>query len=380
MTDPLAPITAGRGRGLSFTLGGIPVTINLSILLVLAFLGLQLGDLALIAVFVVVGTASVLLHELGHAVAARIAGFSPQVELAGMGGLTSYRGDTSRLVGLAITAAGPIVQIVAGVVGMAFTNGFGLVYRGNLVEFALSAWVVISIVWGVLNLVPVLPLDGGQILRGVIPGSPRTRSLVAHGVSAGVAVAGLLWALVSGDTWIALLAGFFAYSNVMSLVSLRQADHTHDEQPTAVTLLAEGRRRLAAGDVGGWQSVRAATLAPGPMSVRSIAATMVVTALLRSGEYRRAYQAVADPRHGIPIDEVVTARALSCHPNEVGVRRAVLSWAHGRNDARARGIAALLLALDGDIANADRWLAVGPVSPAITEAIDAQRPLAHPPG
>ena len=122
------------------------------------------------------------------------------------------------------------------------------------------------------------------------------------------------------------------------------------------------------------------TLAPGPMSVRSIAATMVVTALLRSGEYRRAYQAVADPRHGILVDEVVTARALANHPNEVGVRRAVLSWAHERNDARARGIAALLLALDGDIANADRWLAVGPVSPAITEAVDAQRPLAHPPG
>ncbi len=394
MTDPLAPVTAGRGRGLSFSLGGIPVTINLSLLLVLAFLGFQLGDFALIVVFVIVGTVSVLVHELGHAVAARLAGFSPKVELAGMGGVTSYRGDTSRLTGLAITAAGPVVQILAGVAAMAFTDGFGLVYGGDLVAFGVSAWVVISIVWGALNLVPVLPLDGGQLMQGLIPGSLRTRSLVAHGVSAAVAIAGLLWALATAETWIALLAGFFAWTNTMALLALRSEATTSaaagqvsgqptgqpTDQPTATGLLTEGRKRLEAGDTSGWQLVRAATLAPGPLAIRSVAATMVVTALLRAGEYRRAYQVVADPRPGIPIDEVVVARTLSTHPNQVGVRRAVLTWAHERNDARARGIAALLLALGGDIDTADRWVAVGPVAPSITEAIDAQRQAPHPPG
>lgn len=382
MSDPLAPITAGRGRGLAFTVGGIPVRINISFLLVLAFLGLQLGDPVLILVWVVVGGASVLLHELGHAVAARLAGHAPRVELAGMGGLTSYRGETSRLWGLAISAAGPGVQIAAGLVGLAFVDGFGLVYRGDLVEFALSVWVVVSLVWGVLNLVPILPLDGGQLLRDLIPGSPLSRSRTAHMVSVAVAVAGLGWALVNGDTWIALLAGFFGYTNVMALVQLGRAtgpgpgaaESAPGSGPaTAEALMAEGSQRLAAGDASGWDLVRRAVTAPGPAAVRSVAAGTIVTALLRAGRHREAYQAVADPRLGLALDEVVVARALATHPNRVGVRRVVLAWAHARNDARARGIAALLLALGGDVASADQWLAVGPVSPAVRAAVEAQR-------
>lgn len=380
MTDPLAPITRGRGRGLSFSIGGIPVTINLSILFVLAFLGFQLGDPALIAVFVVVGVASVLLHELGHAVAARMAGFSPTVELAGMGGVTTYHGETSRAWSLGITAAGPAVQIAAGAIGMVFTDGFGLVYRGNLVEFGLSVWVVVSVVWGVLNLVPILPLDGGQLLQGAMPGPPRTRGLIAHGVSVLVALGGLGWALVTGQTWIALLAGFFGYTNVMSFLTLRgPISESSDEAPSAQALLLEGQQRLSQGESSGWALVRAAVAAPGPAAVRSVAGSTLVDGLLRAGRDRAAYQAAADQRPGITLDEVVMARALSTHPNQVGVRRVVLTWAHHRNDARGRGIAALLLALGGDFQTADQWIGVGPVAPAVVEAVDSLRPRPRPP-
>ena len=384
MSDPLAPITAGRGRGMAFRVGTIPVHVSISFLLVLAFLGLQLGDPVLIAVWVLVGAASVLLHELGHAVAARLAGHAPKVELAGLGGLTSYRGTTSRLAGLGITAAGPVVQIAAGLLGLPFLDRFGLVYRGDLGEFALSVWVVVSLVWGGLNLVPVLPLDGGQLLRDLLPGSLRTRSIAAHVVSAAIALAGLGWALVAGDTWIALFAGFFGYSNVMSVVAMRRADGAGEsrgdpgEGADAQSLMAEASQRLAAGDASGWQLVRRAVTAPGPASVRAVAAGSIVAALLRTGRHREAYQAVADPRPGLALDEVVVARALATHPNQVGVRRVVLAWAHERNDARARGIAALLLALGGDVATADQWLAVGPVAPAVRAAVDAQRPSRPP--
>jgi Zn-dependent protease len=381
MSDPLAPITAGRGRGMAFRIGDIPVHVSISFLLVLAFLGLQLADPVLIAVWVVVGAASVLLHELGHALAARLAGHAPKVELAGLGGLTSYRGKTSRVASLAITAAGPVVQITAGLLGLPFLDRFGLVYRGDLGEFALSVWVVVSLVWGGLNLVPVLPLDGGQLLRDLLPGSVRTRSTAAHVVSAAIALAGLGWALVAGDTWIALFAGFFAYSNVMSVISLRGAGPAGGEPSAgpgdgadAQSLMAAASQRLEAGDASGWQLVRRAVTAPGPASIRAVAAGSIVAALLRAGRHREAYQAVADHRPGLALDEVVVARALATHPNQVGVRRVVLGWAHERNDARARGIAALLLALGGDVATADQWLAVGPVSPAVRAAVGAHRP------
>ncbi|MFI6503276.1 site-2 protease family protein [Nonomuraea typhae] len=109
--------------------------------------------------------ASLLAHELAHAVVARREG----VEVAGvtlwlLGGVAHLRGEP-RTPGadLRIAAAGPLVSLALGVCfGLLALAGQGLV-RGTLTYLAGA-----NLVLAVFNLVPGAPLDGGRILRALL--------------------------------------------------------------------------------------------------------------------------------------------------------------------------------------------------------------------
>lgn len=206
------------GSGLRFTLFGIPVTISLSIVLLLAFLGFQLGDPVRIALWVVIGMVSILLHELGHALVARAAGTAPAIALAGLGGVTSYRPSPrteGRSWSLAIGLAGPAVGIVLGLVAVGFgAPCCGVVTGASTGEFALSVFVFVSLVWSVLNLLPILPLDGGQALAALLPGTARQRQVRAAIV--GVVVGGLVTAaaVAAGLLFAAVIVGLLTWQNI----------------------------------------------------------------------------------------------------------------------------------------------------------------------
>jgi stage IV sporulation protein FB len=237
------------GGGLRFTLFGIPVTISLSVVLLLGFLGFRLGDPVQIVLWVVIGITSILLHELGHAVAARAAGSSPEIALAGLGGATTYRAS-SRTQGrgwsLAIGLAGPAVGIVLGLLAVALGAPCCAVTVGaSTGEFALSVFVFVSLVWSVLNLLPILPLDGGQALAALLPGTPSQRQVRAAIVGtiggAATTVAALLW----GVTFGAIVLGLLTWENIRVWRNAKQT--------TELTTLAErgdlraARDALAAG-------------------------------------------------------------------------------------------------------------------------------------
>lgn len=390
MADPLAPIQRGRTGGLSGRLLGIPVTIHVSFLLILGFLGLSLGDPVRILVWVLVGGASVLLHEMGHAMAARLAGFAPRVDLAGMGGVTTYRGERGRGWGLFITGAGPGIQLLAGALAWPFVSGFGIPAGGDLAAFALHVWVVVSLLWGALNLVPILPLDGGQLFRNLLPGSPATRTRITQVVSVAMATAGMAWGLLSDRLFLVLLAGWFGWANLQPLLAggpdgstsggRGDAGAAGSQPPNASTLLAGSQEHMARGQVReGMAAAILAVHAPGPAPTRAVAATTVVRALLDAGHAREAYRVVADPRHDLLLDEEVVARALAGHPDHDAVMMVARQAMVQRNDARSRGIVALLAALHGDVAAARTVMETGPVSSTVVTAVDRLGPRYRPP-
>jgi len=383
--DPLGPITAGsRGKGLlSFRIGPIPVTIHLSFLFVLAFLGLDLASPILVAVWVVVGAASVLLHELGHAVGALLAGHEPEVDLAGMGGVTRYtpdgHGGQSRGWELLVTAAGPGIQIVAGFAVLPIVGRFGIVTDGDLFTFAASVWVVVSLLWGFLNLVPILPLDGGQLFRNLVPGGPTTRTRIAEVVSVVVAGAGLVWCLLNDQTIAALLAGWFGFANLQSLLQGNQHAQPTRTSPdaTAVDLLHEAQQRQAEGDHAASAAIagRAVTAAR-DRRLRTVGGSLALAGLLRSDQ-RAAYRMVADPRHGLALNEVLVAHALAAHPDSGAIATVLMAAGEVHMDARLRGITAVAAALHGRPDVAERLLGEGPVSDDVRAEIQrlvTQRP------
>ncbi len=140
---------------------GFPVEINLSFILLLAFVLLAWGGLSGLFV-VLLAFASVFVHELGHALVARQRG----VHVSGIE--MSFFGGAAKMVQLprsakdeiAIAAAGPAVSLILAGIGL----GLGIAVQSPLI--ALIGWV--NLVIAAFNLIPALPMDGGRILRAAL--------------------------------------------------------------------------------------------------------------------------------------------------------------------------------------------------------------------
>src|ERR1700722_9225169 len=119
---------------LAFRLGSIPVQVHGSFLLVVVLLGMLGGDPSGILLWIVVVFIGVLLHELGHALVGRSFGLTPQIDLIGFGGLTSW-GDGKSALGppkrIAISLAGPFTGIAIGIGTLVYVRA-----RAGLSPFA----------------------------------------------------------------------------------------------------------------------------------------------------------------------------------------------------------------------------------------------------
>lgn len=105
---------------------------------------------------------SILLHELAHAGMIGLFGYgSSQVMLAGLGGVTLNKRAAKPWHDMVISAAGPAASFVIAFGAAALRNA---VHDPMLVAF-LPLLAQANFVWGIFNLIPVTPLDGGGIVR-----------------------------------------------------------------------------------------------------------------------------------------------------------------------------------------------------------------------
>lgn len=213
---------------MEFRIGKIPVKVHGAFAITAVLLSLSTQDPAKIAIFAVVMFISVLLHELGHAVAGIAFGLSPRIDLHAMGGTTSW--PEGRKIGwgrsMLISAAGPFTGIILGgatFVAMMFTGG----PENPYVASAVSAFVWINAVWGLFNLAPMMPLDGGNIMLAALQMITKGKGEKAtRYISVGVAAVCGILALRASYTWGAVLCGLFLFRNVQAL---RQVDRAKGE-------------------------------------------------------------------------------------------------------------------------------------------------------
>jgi len=183
---------------LRFPLFGVPVSIHFSFLLVALF-GLPIYRGWEIAAWTGAVFIAVLLHESGHAFTARAFGASPvAITLFALGGFTSWSASKDLGPGrrFVVSAAGSAVGIAAGlaVIGL---GKMGL-FRDlpDLAFVFLESFVWAGLVWGILNWIPILPLDGGHMLQHALEVATPTRApAIARVVSviAGVIVVAVAW-------------------------------------------------------------------------------------------------------------------------------------------------------------------------------------------
>lgn len=206
------------------------------------------GDLIQIPIWISVVFISILIHELGHAFAFRRYGIHSQIVLHFMGGLTIPE-STPWGGGWANVAPSPNQQIVislagpfAGffftavvITGVLFSGGtvltstlFGFLplpltpvipFGGRVLGIFVSLLLWVNIFWGLINLLPVFPLDGGQVVRNILiqydPLDGMRKSLWVSVVTGGIiALAAFLFLR---SIYMAFLFGMLAFQSYQAL-------------------------------------------------------------------------------------------------------------------------------------------------------------------
>lgn len=110
---------------------------------------------------------SILIHELGHAFAYRLFRCNAHIVLYAFGGLAiSSYAPSNRIKRILISLAGPFAGFI--VAGLLFASnkltGWGEEH-GLHVRFLYLNLFFVNFYWGIFNLFPIFPLDGGQISR-----------------------------------------------------------------------------------------------------------------------------------------------------------------------------------------------------------------------
>jgi Zn-dependent protease len=163
---------------LRFKLGPFPVSVYPWFFLSAVLLGPGLDSGWQILAWVLVVFVSVLGHELGHAVVGKIYGGRPEIRLEAFGGVTfpqlhSRPGPAKQFV---LSFAGPIAGLLVGAVAVGLARVFPP-HASSITAWVLESVVDVSVIWTVFNLLPILPLDGGQMMLAVIEGVRRKPSV-----------------------------------------------------------------------------------------------------------------------------------------------------------------------------------------------------------
>lgn len=107
---------------------------------------------------------SILIHELGHALTALFFGQNPRIELVAFGGATYPDGKKlSPLREFIVVLNGPIFGLMI-FFAATFLLKLGL-FTSPLTIALLQTVRIVNLFWTILNLLPVIPLDGGQLVR-----------------------------------------------------------------------------------------------------------------------------------------------------------------------------------------------------------------------
>jgi Zn-dependent protease len=205
---------------LKFPLLDVPVTVHWSFAIV-AFFGIGRYDTAPeIGAWTAAVFLAVLLHESGHAFTARAYGATGvTMTLFALGGYTQWvpRETMSPGKRFIVSAAGSAVGIAAGLLILGLGRGGGYQSFPGWGDAFLATFILVGLIWGVLNWIPLLPLDGGHMLNHALAIFwPKRADNVATVVSTVVGVGLIATAFYFQQTFLAIFLVFILLSGLRS--------------------------------------------------------------------------------------------------------------------------------------------------------------------
>lgn len=249
-------------------IAGIDLFLHPTFLLLLGFVGFGEGGMLAVSL-IAAAFGCVLLHELGHALAARVCGIQTvDITLYPIGGVARLarmpRKPQSELL---ITLAGPAVNLLLAGLFASTAALVGLLASGSaLTDFSvrfLSILATINLILAGFNMIPAFPMDGGRVLRALLSGWLGRLRATEFTVKLGklLAIGFGFWSLLNGDLVQVALAVFVYFAASAELFRVRYEDEEgynrpDDESRGGRGLWAGvGRTRWVRSGQGVWQLV-----------------------------------------------------------------------------------------------------------------------------
>lgn len=170
----------------------------------------------------------VLLHEFGHALACRqVGGQANQIVLWPLGGVAYVNPPQRPGATLWSIAAGPLVNVVLAPILfglLVLSRASGLAHTSHDLRALIGAALTIDVFLLIFNMLPIYPLDGGQILRSLlwfVLGRARSL-LVATTLGFIGSLALIVLALYRQDKWLGVITVFMVLNCWGGLQHARQ--------------------------------------------------------------------------------------------------------------------------------------------------------------
>ena len=244
---------------LHFRVLGFPVRVHpffwiIALIFGMGGIGSGKADPLKTLIWVAAAFVSILVHELGHALMQRRFGGNPWITLYAMGGLASCDDcDRSPRSQIIISFAGPLAGflLAIAVLLLVVATGHQIAEPTReifqqwfddsgmfppILSLPFKSWIIeplgsveanelvdtmlwINIWWGILNLLPIYPLDGGRISRELftLNSTPRIGIVRSLWLSVGTAVAVAIYGLTRDSIFMMLMFGYLAYQNYQTI-------------------------------------------------------------------------------------------------------------------------------------------------------------------
>jgi Zn-dependent protease len=348
---------------MQFVVAGVPVRIAPAFWVVtVIFASGRFERPAFLVSWIAVVFASVLVHELGHALTARRFGHDVRIELHGMGGTAYHQGGTlSPGRRLAIALAGPCAGVALGGLVWAFSRRF---------EGAeMASTVVADLLWvnwgyGLLNFLPIRPLDGSSAMDSLVTMvSGRERPRVTTAISLITTVGLVAFAVVERSRPALFLTLWLA---VPQLSQLRRSfrESIDGERQAALDALAPAlQERDGARLVAEAERVLAAAASD---SVRAQAVHLASWGYLFQDDLAGAARTLMKMPAGFTLEKHIVARIAQARPvPEEAVHLLSRVW-HEEPDATGALLLVSVWVAEGHVDRAEEWAL------SVTENVDAR--------
>jgi stage IV sporulation protein FB len=235
-----------------FSIAGIPVRVEPIFLIISGLWGLRYLDFGLevVLIWMLASFISILVHELGHGLTLKVFGQPSVIVLHGFGGVTisHRRSSFGRARSIIVSLAGSLTAMaVLWLPTRQLLKSDWIIDQPTNVIWLVFFLAFQNLWWSVANLLPIRPLDGGNVTAEIF-GIDRARR-----ISIGVALAGALYCFTHDQGYAAFFALFLAFNNWQELRAAQagaDVDAFHVDAPESGPGKKRGRSRANLSVVG----------------------------------------------------------------------------------------------------------------------------------